>query len=338
MSELLHKKPVIIDTDPGDDDAVSLLWAIACDKFDIKAITVTNGNVGVDKCIINALRTLEIAGRPDIPVYGGAYRPLVRPAIEASWIHGKDGFGDLGFPMPKIKAAPGYAPVEMVRIVKESPEPVTILVLGPLTNIAMAILLDPDFTRNVKEILFMGGTLKFSGNQGPRSSYNVKVDPEAAKVVYNCGVPVVQLGLDVCDLVTQRVEDLDAIGRVGTPVTDFIIKLLSVRREKAVQKIYDAQGNLVHTIRAADQVEGRNGGVGLNDLTATGYLVNPDWFKTKFVTIDIEAAPGSMCDGETVVDYMRQLGRPANAYFAYDVDGEALVAQWVEDMSKFRVE
>lgn len=334
MSELL-KKPVIIDTDPGDDDAVSLLWAIACNKFDIKAITVTNGNVGVDKCIINALRTLEIAGRTDIPVYGGAYRPLVRPAIEASWIHGKDGFGDLGFPLPVTKPASGYAPVEMIRIVKESPEPVTLLVLGPLTNVALAILLDPEFTANVKEILFMGGTLRFSGNQGPRSSYNVKVDPEAAKVVYNCGVPVVQLGLDVCDLVTQTVEDLDAIGNAGTRVTDFIIKLLSHRREKAVQKIYDDQGNLVRTIRAADQVAGRNGGVGLNDLTATAYLINPDWFKTRFVTIDVETGAG-MCDGETVVDYMGQLGRPANAYFAYDVDGKALVAQWVEDMKRFR--
>lgn len=333
--EELRKKPVIIDTDPGDDDAVSLLWAIACDKFDIKAVTVTNGNVGVDKCIINALRTLEIAGRPDIPVYGGAYRPLVRPAIEASWIHGKDGFGDLGFPMPVTEPGKGYAPVEIIRIVKASPEPVTILVLGPMTNIALAILLDPDFTKNVKEIIFMGGTLRFSGNQGPRSSYNVKVDPEAAKVVYNCGVPVVQIGLDVCDLVTQTVEDLDKIGKAGTPVTDFIIKLLSHRREKAVQKIYDDKGNLVREIRAADQVAGRNGGVGLNDLTATAYLVNPDWFKTKFVTIDIETASG-MCDGETVVDYMGQLGRKPNAYFAYDVDGKAIVAQWVKDMTGFR--
>lgn len=333
--EEYKKIPVLIDTDPGDDDAVSLLWAIASGKFDIKAITVTNGNVGVDKCLINALRTLEVAGYTEIPVYGGAYRPLVRPAIEASWIHGKDGMGDLGFPMPTTQPQPGYAPVEMVRIAKESPEKLTLLVLGPLTNVALAILLDPDFTNHIEKIIFMGGTLRFSGNQGPRSSYNVKVDPEAAKVVYNCGVPVVQIGLDVCDLVTQTVEDLDAIGRAGTPVTDFIIKLLSHRREKAVQKIYDEQGNLVRTIRAADQVAGRNGGVGLNDLTATAYLINPQWFETKFVTIDIETAPG-MCDGETVVDYMGQLGRQPNAYFAYEVDGKALVAQWVQDMTKFQ--
>ena len=101
--ENTDKIPVIIDTDPGDDDAASILWVLASGKFDVKAITVTNGNVGVDWCAINALRTLEVCGRQDIPVYKGAYRPLVRPSIEASWMHGKDGFGDLGFPMPCTK-------------------------------------------------------------------------------------------------------------------------------------------------------------------------------------------------------------------------------------------
>jgi inosine-uridine nucleoside N-ribohydrolase len=327
--EKINKKPLIVDTDPGDDDATSLLWVIASKKFDIKAITVTNGNVGVDKCIINALRTLEVCERTDIPVYGGAYRPLARPSIEASWIHGKDGFGDLGFPMPKAKPAEGYAPVEMVRIAKESTEPVTILALGPLTNVAMAILLDPDFTKNVKEIIFMGGTMRFSGNQTPRASYNVKVDPEAAKVVYNCGVPVVQVGLDVCDLVTQTVEDLDKITKAQNKVTNFLTELLSYRRYKAVMLIKNEEGEVVGELKAADQVETRNGGIGLNDLTTTGYLINPEWFKTMHVPMDIETT--GLCDGETIIDYKGLWGRDPNGYFAHEVDGEALVAQWVED-------
>lgn len=323
------KKPVIIDTDPGDDDATSILWVIASDKFDIKALTVTNGNVGVDKCIINALRTLEVCERTDIPVYGGAYKPLIRPSIEASWIHGEDGFGDLGFPMPVTKAAEGYAPVEMIRIAKESPEPITILALGPLTNVAMAIALDPEFVDHVKEVIFMGGVMRFSGNETPRASYNVKVDSEAAKAVYGSDIPVVQLGLDVCDLVTQTVEDLDKITAANNRVTNFLTKLLSYRRYDAVKIIKDDKGEVVGQLKAADQVETRGGGIGLNDLTTTGYLINPEWFTTIHVAMDVETH--GLCDGETIIDYKGLWGREPNGYFAHAVDGEALVEQWVND-------
>lgn len=329
-----ERKPVIIDTDPGDDDATSILWAIASGKVDVKALTVTNGNVGVDKCVINALRTLEVAGYTDIPVYGGAYRPLVRPTRDASWIHGKDGLGDQGFPMPVTRPAEGHAAVAIPRIVKESKEPVTILTLGPLTNIALAVLLDKSFLENVKEIIFMGGAVRVTGNESPRASYNVKVDPEAAHVIYNCGVPVVQIGLDVCDLVTQRPEDLAAIGRAGTRASEFLIKLLSFRQSKSSKPIFDDKGNQVGEVTAANQVE-RHGGIGLNDLTATGYLLNPGWFKTLHAAMDVETS-GRYTDGETIVDYKGLWGREPNGYFAYDVDGKALVDQWVKDMVAFQ--
>ena len=325
------KVPVIIDTDPGDDDAASILWVLASGKFDVKAITVTNGNVGVDWCAVNALRTLEVCGCQDIPVYKGAYRPLVRPSIEASWMHGKDGFGDLGFPMPCTKVRSGYAPVELVRIAREAPEPITILVLGPMTNIAMAVLLDSDFENHVKEVIFMGGTFKVSGNQAPRASYNVMVDPEAAKVVYNSKIPVVQLGLDVCDMVTQRVEDLETIAEAGTRGTDFLTRLLSFRINKAAKPIYDKHGNKVGEIKAENQANRKKGEIGLNDLTTTGYLINPHWFRTLHTTIDVETQ--GLCDGETVIDYMGLWGREPNNYFAYEADGEALVKQWVKDMT-----
>lgn len=328
--EELKKKPVIIDTDPGDDDAASMLWVLASGRFDVKAITVTNGNVGVEWCVINALRTLEVCNRQDIPVYRGAYRPLVRPSIDASWIHGKDGFGDRGFPMPATKPGKGYAAAELVRIAKESEEPVTILALGPLTNVAMAILLDPDFENHVKEVLFMGGTFKVSGNQSPRASYNVMVDPEAAKVVYNSRIPVVQLGLDVCDAVTQRVSDLEEIKTAGTKAAAFLGELLSFRLNQAAKPIYDKEGNKVGEIKPEDQAGRHKGEIGLNDLTTTGYLINPQWFKTIHAAIDVETQ--GMCDGETVIDYMGLWGRKPNNYFACDVDGEALVAQWVRDM------
>ncbi len=330
-----EKKPIIIDTDPGDDDAASLLWILANPTcYDILGITVTNGNVGVDKCAINALRTIEIAGRSEIPVYLGAYRPLVRPSIEASWIHGKDGFGDLGFPLPQVAPSPGHAAVEMIRMAKESEHQVTILALGPLTNVAMAILLDNEFASHVKEIIFMGGAVRVSGNQAPRASYNVMVDPEAAKVIYNSGIPVVQVGLDVCDLVTQEVSDLDRISAAKTAVTDFLTRLLSFRREKAEKVIKDAAGKIVRTIKASEQVSGRKDGIGLNDLTATAYLIEPSWFKTMFVAADV--AIGGICDGETVIDYKGLWGKEPNIHFAFDVSSRAVVERWISDMVAFK--
>jgi inosine-uridine nucleoside N-ribohydrolase len=331
MSE--KKIPLIIDTDPGVDDAASILWIIASGRFDIKALTVTNGNVGVDKCVINALRTLEVAGRSDIPVYGGAYRPLIRPVIDASWIHGKDGFGDCGFPLPVTKAAEGHAAAAIPRIVKESAEPVTILTLGPLTNVALAILLDKEFLSNVKEVIYMGGAVRVSGNKSPRASYNVAVDPEAAKVVYNSGVPVVQVGLDVCDMVAQTDEDLKEIGAAGTRAGKFLVKLVEFCKT-AAYSVYDEKGNVVKTVKASEQVTSRKKGIGLNDLTTTGYLINPGWFKTMFAAMDVETR-GSLTDGETIIDYQGLWGRPPNGYFAYDVDGKALVEQWVKDMKAF---
>ena len=200
-----------------------------------------------------------------------------------------------------------------------------------MTNIAMAVLLDSDFENHVKEVIFMGGTFKVSGNQAPRASYNVMVDPEAAKVVYNSKIPVVQLGLDVCDMVTQRVEDLETIAEAGTRVTDFLTRLLSFRINKAAKPIYDKHGNKVGEIKAENQANRKKGEIGLNDLTTTGYLINPHWFRTLHTTIDVETQ--GLCDGETVIDYMGLWGREPNNYFAYEADGEALVKQWVKDMT-----
>lgn len=335
MENKPYLKPVIIDTDPGDDDSASILWVLASGKFDVKALTVTNGNVGVDKCVINALRVLEVAGRTDIPVYKGAYRPLVRHVENAEWIHGNDGLGDVpGLPLPVTCAAEGFAPSKMAEIVRNSAEPVTILALGPLTNVALAILTDEAFAGNVREVIFMGGAYRVSGNSSPRSSFNVYVDPEAAKVVYNSTIPVVQLGLDVCDLVTQTVEDLDEIASTDTEVSRWLLKVLDYRRNKAVMLIKDARGNVVGQLKASEQVRTRGDGIGLNDLTTTGYLINPEWFQTEHVAMDVECS-GALTTGETIIDHMKLWGREPDGFFAYAVDGPALVKQWVSDMKNF---
>ncbi len=332
--DTIKKIPLIIDTDPGDDDAVSILWALSCDKFDVKALTIANGNVGLDKCAINALRTLEVSKRIDIPVYKGAWKPIMIPAQDASWIHGEDGLGDAGFPLPQTPATPGYAPVEMVRIAKESPEPITILALAPITNVALAILLDADFKNHVKEVVFMGGAVAVPGNTSPGASFNVAADPHAASIVYNSGIPVVQVGLDACDQVTQRWEDLDEIGQAGTAVADFVVRMMEFRRDKAVKIIKNEKGEVVACMAANEEAGRGKTGIGLNDLTTTAYLVNPGWFKVREVAMDIET--GGLTPGRTTADFHGLWGRKPNCTFAYGVDGPALVRRWVEDMKAFR--
>lgn len=317
-------RPVIIDTDPGIDDAASILWVIASKKFDIKALTIMNGNIGLAGCVTNALRLLEVTKRTDIPVYVGAYRPIIKPAVDASWIHGKDGLGDCGMPFPTIEATPGYAPAEMARIARESEEPVTILCLGPLTNVALAVLLDPEFKNNVKEVLFMGGAVQVIGNDAPTSSFNVFVDPEAAHIVYNSGLKVVQLGLDVCDQFSETHDDFAKLEK-GNDICRYVFKMTENMRTRT---------DLRKTTR---WYIGREDGIGLNDLATTAYLINPDWFTTEMLPIDVELT-GGLCAGQTVADFRGQWGREPNVKFAYEVDSRAAVDQWVSDLLNYTVD
>ncbi len=331
MNEIM-KEAVVIDTDPGVDDAASLFWVITNGRFDIKAITIANGNVGLDLCALNALKILDACKRTDIPVYKGGFRPFLRKPMDAAWVHGRDGLGDAGFPDPGIRCQPGFAPAEIVRIAKESPEPITILALAPLTNVALAILLDAKLKNHVKRILFMGGAVRVPGNESPVASFNPAIDPEAAKIVYNSGIPVVQLGLDVCDRVRQTDEDLERIRQAGTPVSDFIIRMLRHIREKSVRTIRDAGGDIIGEQKASD----KPGEIGLNDLTATAYLINPDWFKVRHLYIDIDTT--GLCPGQTVADFKGLWGRKPNAAWAYEVDSRAAMETWVKDIVSYKEE
>lgn len=324
MSNKMQKNlpPVIIDTDPGIDDAGAIFWVLASRQFDVKALTIVNGNVGLDACVTNALRILEVAGRTDIPVYRGAWRPLLKEPMDASWVHGQDGLGDAGLPVPNVTETHGYGPAEMARIINEAAEPVTILALAPLTNVALAILLDPGLKTKIRQILFMGGAVNVIGNDTPVASFNAAADPQAAYLVYHSGIPVVQLGLDICDQFTETDADFERLREEGGVIGRYLYTMTSAWRKRASMR------------RPSRWYQTRADGIGMNDMAAAAYLINPGWYTCAEVAADIELT-GTLSAGQTVVDFRGWWNREPNIKFAYEADGKAAVKQWVEDIIRY---
>jgi len=330
-------KRVIIDTDPGDDDAAAILWCLASDNIQVEALTITHGNVEVDKCAQNALVLLEIAGRQDIPVYKGVDKPLLRPAWHAKWIHGEDGFGDVDLPVPTSKLAGNRAAEEIVRRVQEAPGEISLLALAPLTNVALAIGMEPRLSEWVKEIILMGGAVRTGGNVTPVATFNIAVDPEAAHMVYHSGIPIVQVGLDVCNHVEETDHHLAEVEKTHSPVTDFLIKILQFRRDRAA-RLMDELGSQFQIPGMANpdvpaHITGQ--GVRLNDLPTAGYLVAPELFRGEKVFVEIETK-GEFTAGVTVADFRSQYEKPPNATVLLKVDGPKLVERWVQDIINYQ--
>jgi inosine-uridine nucleoside N-ribohydrolase len=202
---------VIIDTDPGVDDALALLLAMSSPELKIEAITVVAGNVRLEVGLSNALRMVEIAGRADIPVSAGARAPLERKLITATY-HGENGLGGVEFPVPTLKPVNEPATEIIHRLVRGSPGEVSLIAIGPLTNVASALRSHPTLKKQVREIVLMGGSLS-GGNMTPAAEFNIYVDPEAASIVFGSGIPLTMIGLDVtrkCLLTEEHVRALAA--------------------------------------------------------------------------------------------------------------------------------
>ena len=310
-------KRIIIDCDPGVDDAAALLFALASPELNVEAVTTVFGNGPVDACTANALRILAAAGRADIPVYRGAGRPLLREPNPgwASQVHGTDALGNLA--AGPMEWDPGRvenesAAVELVRRIEGSPGEITVLALGRMTNVALALSLEPQLADNVAEIVVMGGAVFVPGNVSPVATANLYEDPEAAAILYQSGARIVQVGLDVCDRVEFSKEQLDRLGRAENPGA----RLLAAATP-FLQGYYRGRGML------ADPE-----GVRYNDVPAVAYAVNPDWFETRdmHVTVDYQ---GPATRGQTVADVRGVTGMEPNATVCLGVDVEGLTGTFV---------
>src|SRR6266567_7566970 len=219
-------KKIIFDTDPGSDDALALMLALNSPELDVRAITVVPGNVTAAMGLENALRMVSLANRCDIPVARGAQHPLFQKLITAEFWHGKNGLADIELPASKCKVDSRFGPDVIIQLVHASPHEITLLPVGPLTNIALAVEKDPSIVPLVKEVILMGGSIS-GGNVNAAAEANIYNDPEAAQIVFQAGWPVTMVGLDVADKTLLSHPCLDQLGQTHGPVNDFIQKVAS---------------------------------------------------------------------------------------------------------------
>jgi inosine-uridine nucleoside N-ribohydrolase len=270
---------VIIDTDPGVDDAFALLLAMRSPELKIEGLTPVAGNVPLELTLPNALRMVEIAGRTDIPVAPGAKVPLVRRLVTAAYAHGENGLGGAVFPEPKTKPIDEPAAQFIRRIVRKYPREVTLITLGPLTNVAMALNLDPELAGMIRGLTMMGGSLS-GGNITPSAEFNIYVDPEAARIVFQSGIPIVMVGLDVTRKTSLTDEHVRQLEAAQTPVS------------LAAAKI--GRNAIDH-----NRSEGFLVGPNMHDSLAVASFLDPSILKWAEYYVDVETT-GELTAGETL--------------------------------------
>jgi inosine-uridine nucleoside N-ribohydrolase len=270
---------VIIDTDPGVDDAFALLLAMRSPELKIEGITPVAGNVPLELTLPNALRMVEIANRPDIPVAVGARAPLMRRLVTATYAHGENGLGGAVFPEPKLKPIAESASVFIRQIVRKYPGEVTLITLGPQTNLATALASDPELAGMIKGVTMMGGSLS-GGNVTPAAEFNVYVDPEASRMVFQSGIAVTMVGLDV----TRK-----------TALTDAHVKIL----EAAGTAVSLAAAKIARNDIDLNRREGNASGPNMHDSLALASFLDPSLLTWKDYYVDVETQ-GELTAGETL--------------------------------------
>jgi len=310
--EMGMREVIIIDTDPGQDDAVALLLAFAsANRIDLRAITTVAGNVPVAQTTANALRIRDLAGRSDIPVHRGAEGPLVFALETAEFVCGPDGLAGADLPQSRSEAAPGHAVQAIIDICRVAPaDGITLCPLGPLTNLALAFRLAPDILPKVKRIVLMGGAIGL-GNITPAAEFNTHVDPHAAAVVFDCGRPIVMFGLGVT---LQAIASHDQVARIGALGT--------------------ATGKAVHGMLTRP----RPGGLGSNghpmhDPCVIAFLLKPALFTSRDCNVRIETQ-SELTRGMTVIDWWAVTGLPANAQVLRHVDSDGFFALLTERLAR----
>jgi purine nucleosidase len=308
-------RPIIIDCDPGHDDALAILLALASpDELEVLAITAVAGNVPLALTQANARKVVELAGRREVPVHAGCERPLVRRLVTAEYVHGQTGLDGADLPAPAVPLADGHAVDALIDLLRARPAgAVTLCPTGPLTNVAMALLKAPDIAPRIRQIVLMGGAVG-EGNITPAAEFNIYVDPHAAKVVFEAGVPLVMHGLDVTHQALVTPERLAAIRDLGTSVGAAVTGLLEF------YNVYD-------------QTKRGRPGAPLHDPCTIAWLLRPELFGGRACHVAIETE-GQHTLGRTVVDWSGRTDLPANATVIDQIDADGFFALLTDRLAR----
>ncbi|CAA9448619.1 MAG: Inosine-uridine preferring nucleoside hydrolase [uncultured Rubrobacteraceae bacterium] len=293
----------LIDTDTGSDDAVALVMALKHPDVTVEAVTIVAGNVPLEQGAQNALYTVELCGST-VPVFRGVGAPLLSPVVGAEEVHGLDGMGDIGLPLSGREPAPGHAVDVLVEKISASPGELTLVTLGPLTNVALALLRDPSISVKVNGCVMMGGTGQGPGNVTPVAEYNIWADPEAAKVVFESGMPLMMVGWDISRrYAVFGPDDSARLRGIGTPLAEFCVDIQRVLDEWARENTRLAGFDLPDPIAMA---------IALDPSVATE-------MRRLFVAVE---TGGAWSRGQTVVDHLNVAGREPNVEVVVEASRE----------------
>lgn len=307
---------IIIDTDPGQDDAVAILLALASpDCINVLGITAVAGNVPLDLTVKNARIICELAKKTSMPIYSGCSKPLKRALVTAEHVHGKTGLDGITLPEPSMPIQELHAVDFIIDTIKNNPsDSITLCALGPLTNVAMALLKKPNIAKRVKQIILMGGAYFEVGNITPAAEFNIFVDPEAAKIVFNSGIKITVLPLDVTHKALISEERITAFKEINSPVGDAVAKWTNFF-ERFDKEKYGSKGAPLH------------------DPCVIAYLIEPNIFDGRYVNVEIETG-SELTRGMTVADWWKVTDREPNAMFIGGLDADRFFNLLVERLSK----
>jgi len=314
----MNPKRIIIDTDPGIDDALAILLALASPELSLGGLSVVHGNCSLEQATTNGLSILELANAGHIPLAKGCELPLVQPSLLAPETHGNTGLGYAKLPEPRISPIGQHGCDFLIEQVTSNPGEITLVAIGPLTNVAMAIRKEPKFAKSLKELVIMGGAIRHEGNTTALGEFNVYVDPHAAHIVFHAGIPTTLVPLDVTYQCILTAQDVERLQKIDSPIPKFV---------KETTDFY---------MEYHDSYQGIKGCI-INDPLALALTFAPELCDYEELPVDVDIS-GGVSMGKTLADFYNYEKKPANMKVALGVRARDFIELFLERMERLSTE